>query len=248
MIKLYSGTPGSGKSYHAALDLWRRFNRGGGYICNFPVKVPDVKPDEPLRVSYWDNSEITPQRLASYALKYHSMGKEGQTLIVIDEAQVVYNSREFTVKGRMDWIKFFSQHRKLGYDVLLIAQNDRMIDKQIRMLIEVEVKHRKINNYGVGGAIFSLLTGRGTWFIALEYWYGGNKLLLSREMIRYKKRIADIYDSYRMFEDSSGDVAFSRQRLDDNLSDLRLEVVPKKGGLLIPFKKNSHEQRPPAGL
>lgn len=40
MIELYSGTPGSGKSYHAALRIIKRFERGGGLICNFPVSVP----------------------------------------------------------------------------------------------------------------------------------------------------------------------------------------------------------------
>lgn len=245
MITLYSGTPGSGKSYHAARDLYERFDKGGGFICNFPVKVDDsIKPKKPLRVSYWDNSEITPARLAAYALKYHTMGVEGQTLVVIDEAQVVYNSREFTAKGRMDWIKFFSQHRKLGYDILMIAQNDRMIDKQIRMLIEIEVKHRKLNNYGFGGSVLSLVTGKSTWFIAIEYWYGGNKLCLGREMIRYRRKIAEIYDSYRMFEDSSGDVVFNDKTLRDDLAALRLQEWQPRG-LLVPFV--AKRDKPEAG-
>lgn len=205
MITLYSGTPGSGKSYHAAKDLIARFRRGGGIIANFPLKVPDnIKPKKELRVAYWDNSEITPQRLVAYALKYHKMGVEGQTLIVVDEAQVIFNCRDFHAKDRADWVKFFSQHRKLGFNMLLITQNDRMLDRQIRVLIENEVKHRKLNNYGFGGGVLSLLTFGSTWFIAIEYWYGGNKLLLSREVFRYNKRVSEIYDSYRMFDDQSG--------------------------------------------
>ena len=37
---------------------------------------------------------------------------------------------------------FFSQHRKLGYRVILVAQFSEMIDKQIRALIEYEYIHR----------------------------------------------------------------------------------------------------------
>lgn len=238
MITLYSGTPGSGKSFHAAKDVYRRFQIGGGLICNFPVRRPlGLKAKNELRVSYWDNSEITPQRLTKYALKYHEMGKEGQTLLIVDEAQVLWNSREFQSKGRQDWISFFSQHRKLGYNVLLIAQNDRMLDRQIRFVIENEVRHRKLDNYGFGGKLLKLFTGNTTWFIAIEYWYGGNKLQLAREVFRYNKKFAAIYDSYRMFDDFAGRNAL-KEGIEESCSagstpDLRLETVkPARYGLL----------------
>lgn len=238
MITLYSGTPGSGKSYHAAKDLLKRFKRGGGIIANFPVSVPsNVSPAENLRVAYWDNSDITPQRLTAYALKYHKMGVEGQTLVVLDEAQVIFNCREFGVKDRKDWVKFFTQHRKLGFNMLLITQNDRMIDRQIRVLIENEVKHRKLNNYGFGGGLLQLLTLGRTWFIAIEYWYGGNKLLLSREIFPFRKSVSAIYDSYKMFDDSSG--KNSLLALGGNVDpDLNLESIPKKRPK--PFRKGGN--------
>ena len=114
MISLYSGTPGSGKSYHAILTISRRFERGGGVIANFPVRIPDgITPRKPFRFSYWDNSDITPEKLASYARLYHVEGLEGQTLLVVDEAQVIWNARSFTDKNRMGWVKFFSQHREI---------------------------------------------------------------------------------------------------------------------------------------
>lgn len=248
MITLYSGTPGSGKSYHAARDIMQRFNRGGGLIANFPVSIPDgVKPKKELRFSYWDNSEITTSRLAAYAAQYHQLGVEGQTLVVIDEAQVIFNCREFKAADRLEWVKFFSQHRKLGFDVLLIAQNDRMIDRQIRMLIETEVRHRKLNNYGAGGFLLSLFTGRSTWFIALTYWYGGNKLMMDRQMIRYSSKVASVYDSYRLFDTSSDGV-----RPDPGLSQLRLETFPVRGfrkplKKTLPMKEAEGRSSAPAG-
>ena len=65
---------------------------------------------------------------------------------------------------------FFSQHRKYGYDVTLIAQFDRMIDKQLRGLIEYEYIHRKLSNYGFGGKIMSLIFGGNT-FVVVQMWY-----------------------------------------------------------------------------
>ena len=63
--------------------------------------------------------------------------------------------------------------------MILISQSDRMLDRQIRALIETEVRHRKLNNYGFGGMFLTLLTFGRTWFIAIDYWYGGNRLKLT---------------------------------------------------------------------
>lgn len=204
-IWLYTGTPGSGKSYHAARNIVTRLKRPGGLICNFPVNEGFVRPKQ-LRshVEYWDNSELSAARLVSYALDHHKIGVEGQTLVVIDECQIIFNCRDFGRKDRNAWVTLFSQHRKLGYNFVLITQNDRMLDKQIRALVETEIRHRKLNNYGFGGLLISL-TGM-TWFIAIEYWYGGNKLKLDQQIFPYFKRYAQVYDSYKLFSDmaSSG--------------------------------------------
>ena len=199
-IWLYTGTPGSGKSYHAAQDIVRRLKRPGGLICNFPVNE-DFVPAKRRRshVEYWDNSELSAQRLVSYALEHHKIGKEGQTLVIVDECQIIFNCRDFGRKDRAAWVTLFSQHRKLGYNFILITQNDRMLDKQIRALVETEIKHRKLNNYGVGGLLISLT--RMTWFVAIEYWYGGNKLKLGHQMFAYHKKYAKVYDSYKLFSD-----------------------------------------------
>ncbi len=200
-ITVYTGTPGSGKSFHAAKDIIHRLKGKGGLICNFPLNEDKLKNTK-CRFDYWDNSEITPERLVDYAQKNHKIGKEGQTLIVIDEAQILFNSRDFGRKDRASWITFFSQHRKLGYNVILITQSDRMLDRQIRCLLEEEVRHRKLNNYGLGGMILGLFSV-STWFIAINYWYGGNGVKIGSTMIRYSKKISKIYDSYRMFSDST---------------------------------------------
>ena len=197
MIWLYTGTPGSGKSLHAAEVIFSRLRRGGGLICNFPVNE-DLVRRRKGHAEYWDNSDLTARRLAAYAFEHHKMGKEGQTLVVIDECQIIFNCRQFGRADRADWVTFFSQHRKLGFNMILITQNDRMLDKQIRALVEYEIRHRKLENYGLGGKILKLLTFGRTWFVSIEYWYGGNKLKLDSEMFPYRQKYADIYDSYRM--------------------------------------------------
>ena len=199
-IWLYTGTPGSGKSFHAAKDIVSRLKRPGGIIANFPINE-DFVPEKKRRSSavYWDNSELTAKRLVEYALEHHKIGVEGQTMVIIDECQIIFNCRDFGRKDRGAWVTLFSQHRKLGFNFILITQNDRMLDKQIRALVETEVRHRKLNNYGFGGLLISL-TGM-TWFVAIEYWYGGNKLMLSKQIFAYRKKYSKVYDSYKLFSD-----------------------------------------------
>lgn len=196
MIYLFSGTPGSGKSYHATLDIYNKLYRQKAR--NFTPRVIsnyylNIKLD---RFLYLDNSEITTKFLYDFARENHKIGVESQTLLVIDEAQILFNSRDWNSsrKGetRMDWIKFFSQHRKFGYSIILIAQNDRMIDRQIRSLIEYEVAHMKMNNY------FRIIPF--TVFLAVSRWYG-QKMKLFHETILYRKKIANLYNSYEFFDD-----------------------------------------------
>lgn len=201
LISLYTGTPGSGKSYHAVLTIVRKLRRRekNRVIANFPLAGQGVAG----KFEYWDNSEITIARLMQYAKEHHRLGIEGQTLLVIDEAQCVFNSRDWNGKGlvysalkrnpdsRMDWIKFFSQHRKLGFNVILITQSDKMIDKQIRALVEYEIKHVKMKN----GPLAWLPAS----FLAIEKWYG-QRMKLGSQMIWFRKKIAAYYDSYAMFD------------------------------------------------
>lgn len=80
----------------------------------------------------------------------------------------------------MEWIKFFTQHRKLGYNFIVISQSDRMIDKQIRSLFEYEIKHRKVNNFKIG-KLLPMST-----FVGVSYWYGVSEKL-GAEFFTYKK-------------------------------------------------------------
>ena len=71
-------------------------------------------------------------------------------------------------------LNFFVQHRKLGYNMILISQNDRQIDRQIRSLFEYEIKHRKVNNFKIGKLI------PVSAFASITYWYGVNEKNLHR--------------------------------------------------------------------
>lgn len=196
MITLYTGTPGSGKSYHAIQLILKCLSWGRMVIANFPIKFTkrEIKKGYDKRFYYWPNEEITIENLIIFALEKGMIerAKESQCLVVIDEAGGRFNCRDFAKSDRRNWIDFFSQHRKVGYDFLLVAQNDRMLDRQIRGYIEIEKKHRKVNNFGP----FAFLPF--TLFVAVEHWYTA-KQRVGAEYFMFRKKVADRYDTMRMF-------------------------------------------------
>ena len=200
MITLYSGTPGSGKSLYAAYVIWARLMAGRRVIGNFNINYDAFgRHAQKARKNYlWlDNSELTPEALNDFAKEHHILGKEGQTLIVIDECAVMFNSRDFGRSDRMRWIVFFQQHRKLGFDVILIAQQDRMIDRQIRGFIENEYKYRAVKRYKLFGSILSFITGG--MFVRVEQWYG-LRLRSGSEFFLLHRRKARIYNTFEVFK------------------------------------------------
>lgn len=197
MVTLYSGTPGSGKSLHLIELILRVLGWGRYVICNFPIKFTEkeIKKGYDKRFFYYTNEQITVNSLLEFAIEhdFFEIKKESQCLVVIDEAGGRFNTRDYSNKDRSEWIDFFSQHRKCGYDFILVAQMDRMIDRQIRGFVETEKKHRKINNYSV----FALLPFPV--FVAVEMWYVA-KQRVGADFFLYRKKYGERYDSMKMFE------------------------------------------------
>lgn len=201
MISLFSGTPGSGKSLHVAKEIRDRAILGKPTIANFPTNLIKYKRAD---FTYCPNDEMTPDFLIRYSQRYfqNHRFKEGAIVVVIDECQLIFNAREWQQTGRAQWLSFFTQHRKYGYNIVLIAQFDRMIDRQIRSLIEYEYIHRKASNYGIGGIIFSLVSG-GNLFVAVQMWYP-LKARIGSEFFHARKKYWSIYDSYATFGADEG--------------------------------------------
>lgn len=201
MIVFYSGTPGSGKSLHVADNLYWWIRAGRPAIGNFDINVDRIKTGHKKRYTYKYNDDITPDYLIKYAQDYiEETGKvkEDSILLVLDECQLMFNARDWNQKGRADWLKFFTLHRHLGYKIILIAQFDRMIDRQVRSLIEYEYIHRKVSNFGLKGKIISLFA-LGNLFVFVKVWYP-MKEKVGSEFFRAKRMYYRLYDTYALFD------------------------------------------------
>lgn len=199
MIKMYTGTPGSGKSLHITRDILFNLRSGKLVISNYPIlfKAKEIKKGYQDRFFYVPEDRITVSNLMHFASVQGMLDakKEGQCLIVIDEAGGRFNCREYGKSDRMEWIKFMSQHRKFGFDLTMAAQNDRMLDRQIRAMCEVEIKHRKAENMYWWFKLSPLKL-----FVSIEYHYA-TKLRQGVEFFTYHKSLGERYDSMKLFEE-----------------------------------------------
>ena len=107
MINLYSGTPG-GKTYHAAAYIIEQLEKNKPVISNFNMDFKEFKKLKTTKkFHYIDNSEMTPDMFKEYAITHFRSGREDQGTIVIDEAAIILNCREYGKSDRKQWVEFF---------------------------------------------------------------------------------------------------------------------------------------------
>lgn len=208
-VYFFSGKPGSGKSLHAAkmIDQW--IKKGRNVIANFPInenfwdqKRRKDKYGQVVTVSNDDLLRYGIRGLVGFSAQFHKF-KDGQmvekqTLVVIDECQTLFNSRSWNVKGRSDWISLFTQHRKFGFEFLLISQDKVFVDKQIRAVFEWDYEHRNLRKFKFFGLLLSLLFGGNFFVVVIKSMSVGKKD--HSEFYGASKKYYKLYDSYRIFD------------------------------------------------
>lgn len=147
--------------------------------------------------------------LYGYALQFHERNekgqiKEDQTLLVLDECQDLFNPRSWNRKDRLSWCSFFREHRKYGYEVYLISQDDTVIDKQIRHILQYEYLHRCVNNYKLSGRILGFISG-GKLFVYVKRMYGvkSKDAKVKSHFFSGQRKYYEFYDSYKTFGQES---------------------------------------------
>lgn len=210
MIYLYSGSPGSGKSLHAASEIYKGLKkRDALYIGNFGINEDLFSDLELLNWVELNNNVLTPDNLIRIAKAYHSLHPlksvnkfERSIRLYIDEAQIIFNARSWQKQSNSEWGKFFGVHRHYGYEITLISQGDYLLDKQCRGVIEYEFKHRKIANIGTAGFVLAIFFGGGL-FYCHRLWYPA-KEPIGGGFFRFRRKFDSLYDTHASFAVDSG--------------------------------------------
>ncbi len=205
MIYLYSGTPGSGKSLHMARMIFLLLKHSDCLVIgNFFIKKEYFTDEQFSRFIYVSNENMNPDNLINIALDYWSTHKaknyrdaEQKIRLFIDEAQILFNARDWQKNFKDGWTTFFSVHRHYGFEIVLCTQMDTNLDKQVRAVIETQCIHRKVENIGLGGKFISFLCGGGLFYTVVR-WYPMHEKV-DGYFFKYRKKHGDLYDTHALF-------------------------------------------------
>jgi len=117
-IRIYTGLPGSGKTYVLVRQALKFLKKGVHVWTNFSIKPVDPKYMPFLH--YWRRVE--------------DLRGVKNGIILMDEAQIYFNSRKWADLPS-EWQYKLQQHRKEGLHIFGTVQNIKRIDTIMRELV-----------------------------------------------------------------------------------------------------------------
>ena len=224
-IEVIQGSLGSGKSAVAMCEAVEHLEYGGVVAANFDL-TPDwswklagrsFKAKIGLRDKYqlaetyrsrcfkigcldsiMEISGTQGKRMKALCGPAMQKKREAYGLLIIDEAHMFFNSRQY--QKNKDYIEFFSQARKNGWRVLLVAHSIEMIDKQIRFFVELESRFRNLKKVKVPFLPFKMSPVPA--FLIVRKYAGrgpGQGTQHSIDLRLLDKNIASLYESLEIF-------------------------------------------------
>jgi zona occludens toxin len=150
MIIGFAGTPGSGKTYEAVSKIIDNLRWGRIVYTNIDG-MSDPQCLEMIKC-YCELSDLALMKqlhfLQDDQLADFWMHVTPGALIVLDEVQKVFSSREWQSAKNNAFASWASTHRHNGFDVVLISQAVERIDSAVRALLEWTYVFRKVNFFG----------------------------------------------------------------------------------------------------
>lgn len=213
-MTLRTAPPGGGKSYTAICLVVEAILAGKCVAGN--VELVEDWPERIARRNwpFWIRRGARRRFLREARERYHfteDLGElfairlegagESRGLMVLDEAHNWMNARSWSSGDRKEIVTFFTQHRKLGWDVELIAQDAEMIDKQVRVLAEYIAYGRNMKKAKWGGVrIFPF-----NLFLVVVCWHASQRVVVERKLFRLRKWVAALYDHEATFGELTRD-------------------------------------------
>lgn len=198
MIYAICGTPGSYKSCYAVekfvLPALRNHRKvytnieglSPAYIATYydldPVEVEDNL--NVLGRVYDDDGTFHEDR--DKIRKFYD-GLPMNALVIIDEAQNYFSSRDFKEGFSSDLIPWLTKHRHLGNDVVWITQNLESVDITFRRNTHLTYALRRAENLGMKNAAFNYIFDRADL----------DRRHLARKLYRPDPTIFKLYSSYQ---------------------------------------------------
>lgn len=146
----FAGTPGSGKTYEAVKKIIDNLQYGRVIYTNIEG-IEDPLCQEMIK-SVTNLSDLALVRQL-HILEEHQLSDfwnhiEPGCIVILDEIQKIFSSREWQSEKNKMFGYWASTHRHHGFEVVLITQNVERIDSAVRSLLEWTYVFRKVNFFG----------------------------------------------------------------------------------------------------
>jgi len=180
-IALYTGRPGTGKTYNLTRDVIKALNSGELIYCNYKINWEGYEGKK------WNWKKLKfeivkyPKSNLKYWSKLHELFSVTNGIIVMDEAHIYMRSRNWE-KLPEEMERKLAQHRKDGLHIWGTVQAVERIDKIFRELVDYW--------YVFENNIF--------WFTRWEFDIDQDKMKrfpLSKRFILKDKKIYAMYDT-----------------------------------------------------
>ncbi len=191
MIIMHDGVPGSGKTYDTVRKIIYALKVGRTVYTNIDGL------DDPLCLEHLSSQAgLTRDQLNQQlifmtndqVLCFWTFAEKG-SLIVIDEVQKYFNSKNWSSQDNKDFSAWADEHRHDGFDLIMMTPNLKKVDSGVRSTMQIRYRYRKVNFFG------DLVTKR-----YLVYTYEGEdtKPLTNKPQSRtYDTAIFRCYKSYK---------------------------------------------------
>ena len=189
MIIFYEGVPGSGKSYDSVVKIIANLKRKRMVYTNVEGLEDPLCKEMIKCLTNLDDYEIE---------KYLHILSKDQTfkfwefitpgsLVVIDEMQKYFNSRDWQKEENRKCADWCSTHRHEGYDAVFLTQRIEKVDTQVRTLTEWTYRYKKVNF--LGGLVNKS-------YVCFAYSGDDTHTPMTKIVRRYDKKIFACYKSY----------------------------------------------------
>ncbi len=197
MIELYEGRLGGGKTYSAAVRMVDHVRRGGIVCTNIELVWPAFK--KYISDSYGLEAEddqfisIREEQVGLFHRFTPSGTAELPVLVVIDEAHLTFNARDFAQTDKLyrETLTFLTQSRKVNTDIIFIAQSVLNMDKQFMRLVQFIWRFRDLAKWKIPGLGIPYPLKQ---ILAVQFDYDG-KTVLQRSFVSKDKRIFGLYNT-----------------------------------------------------
>ncbi len=113
-------------------------------------------------------------------------------VVILDELNLWFPSRLWN-KIPPEILSLWAQSRKRGLDVFYSSQHLDRVDKVIREITNYVVRSNSINFFGLQFFLYSTYQP--------EDWDKVKRSTLKRRVVRFRKDIASLYDTYQIIDD-----------------------------------------------